>query len=132
MVIVTGKEPIFRKTKNTLVTLLLINGKERGPKIMPMETNMLEIGYLIYLMAKVIIITILMKNILVHSKMERGMVKVFINLKMVIHMRGNGQMARDKVKVNLHGKQNRYIMENGKMIKCMEWDFFLIKMRAVI
>lgn len=92
MVIVTDKELLFKKPKNLLVTLLLINARVMGPKIMPMVTNTLENGYPIYLMAKVIFITIPMNNTLVHSKMVRDVDKVNLN-EMEMFMRVTGLMG---------------------------------------
>jgi len=39
-------------------------------------------------------------------------------------------MIKEKDKVNIHGIQRKAILKNGKMIKCMEKEFLLIKMES--
>ena len=57
-------------------------------------------------------------NMKVILDQERGVVKVFINSKMAIHMRVFGKTVKEMVKVNLHGTQEKFMKENGRMISC--------------
>jgi hypothetical protein len=48
----------------------------------------------------------------------------FINLKMEINIRDIEPMMLGRVKGFSHGKTDKFMMANGRMIKCMEKEVF--------
>ena len=58
------------------------------------------------------------------------MVKAFTNSKTEINIRGSGWMANDRVKVSLHGKVDRFLMEYFLRILCMEMECLYKRVRG--
>lgn len=78
---------------------------------------MVVIGYMIDLMAWVIIILLMGINIKEKLRMDRKMDMVSINMLMAINMMASGKMIRNMEKVSIFimtKKRNRSMMDNGK------------------